>query len=228
MKLSIIVPAHNEEAFIAEAMGRIFETSISMEREVVVVDDGSTDRTNEILTDLKKKYDFVLIKHETNRGKGAALRTGYNVAKGDLVIIQDADLEYFPSDIPALLEQMENNDFIAVYGNRGVRQWPRFGYHYVLGAKLLTGIFNILYGQDVRDVYTCYKLFTRNAVLKMNLESNCFEFEAEVSCKFAKMGGKIKNVPIRYIPRNKDQGKHIGFNDAVLGLFTILKYKFNK
>jgi glycosyltransferase involved in cell wall biosynthesis len=225
MKLSIIVPVHNEGSFVAEAIKQIFDVNYSAGLEVVVIDDGSTDKTNKILSNLRNSYDFIFISHEINRGKGAALRSGFAVATGDYIIIQDADLEYFPSDIPALLEKMDSSGKTAVYGNRGTRQWPRLGYYYVLGAQLLTIVFNILYRQKVRDLYVCYKLFTRQTILDMNLESEGFEFEAEVSCKFAKVGGTIINVPIRYVPRSKDEGKHIGFMDAVHGMFAIIKYK---
>lgn len=226
MNLSIIIPVHNEEKFIAETMKRVFAAPLNMEKEVVVIDDGSTDGTNRILSAAQKKYDFILAKHTINLGKGAALKTGFNLAVGDFVVIQDADLEYNPADIPKLSKQIDGDDFMAVYGDRGQNKWPRFGYHYVLGARFLTAIFNILYGQRVKDLYTGYKLFRRSDIIKMNLQSAGFEFEAEVSCKFVKNGGKILEVPISYAPRNKNQGKHIGLKDALLGFFTIIKQRF--
>ncbi len=223
MTLSIIIPVHNEERFISETLGRIFETHFPVDIEVIVVDDGSTDGTAEILASLTDKYKFILTRHETNLGKGSALRTGFNMAHGDLVVIQDADLEYHPFDILKMLEVVDIKEMIAIYGDRRAIKWPKYGYHYVLGSRLMTATFNLLYKQNVRDLYTGYKLFRRADIIKMNLQSVGFEFEAEVSCKFVKCGGRILNVPISYSPRNVDQGKHIGAKDALTGLLTILK-----
>jgi dolichol-phosphate hexosyltransferase len=226
MKLSIVIPVHNEERFIAETIRQVFQALPNTEKEVIVVNDGSSDSTGEILDGLNATYDFITITHESNLGKGEAVKTGIKKAKGDLLIIQDADLEYDPMDIPKLLERMNKDSRVAVYGNRGVRKWPRFGFHYVLGAKTLSTLFNVLFLQNIKDLYTCYKLFRREDIVRMNLQSSGFEFEAEVSCKFVKSGGKIFEVPIRYSPRDKKDGKHIGFMDAVFGFFTILKNRF--
>jgi glycosyltransferase involved in cell wall biosynthesis len=226
MKLSIIIPVHNEERFIAETMRQVFGALSNVEKEVIVVNDGSSDGTADILADMNKMHDFITIAHESNCGKGEAVKTGIKRATGELLIIQDADLEYNPADIPKLLARITNGGRVAVYGNRGTRKWPRFGFHYVLGAKILSMLFNILYRQNVKDLYTCYKLFRREDVVSMNLQSTGFEFEAEVSCKFVRSGGSIFEVPIDYTPRNKKQGKHIGFMDAVSGFFTIIRYRF--
>ena len=227
MKLSIIIPVHNEAKFVTETLKRVYQVSLNVDKEVIVIDDGSTDGTGEILADLHGKYNFTLVRHTTNLGKGMAFRTGFNIATGDFVIIQDADLEYHPKDIPKLLERIDDDNSVAVYGDRGQSKWPKFGYHYVLGARFLTIVFNILYGQKIKDLYTCYKLFRPNDIIKMNLQSTGFEFEAEVSCQFVRNGGKILEVPIDYFPRDKNQGKHIGLKDAFWGLFTIIKYRFS-
>lgn len=222
MKLSIIIPVHNEELFIAETLRRVFETPLPVEKEIIVVDDGSSDGTGAILAALHRTHDFMLATHSANIGKGAAVRTGIGRAQGDFIIIQDADLEYHPADIPKLLAQVNREDPVAVYGDREAKKWPRYGYQYVVGAKLLTVLFNILYGQNINDLYTGYKLFRRDDLLRMNLQSTGFEFEAEVSCMFIKNGGKIREVPISYFPRNKNQGKHIGYRDAFKGMGTIV------
>lgn len=225
MKLSIIIPAHNEGRYIEEILRRVSNINLNIKKEIVVIDDGSTDATSKILETLKEKYNLKLLRHEKNLGKGRAIRTALGVITGDLVIIQDADLEYPPEDMPKLLAAM-NKKVVAVYGSRSARKWPKFGFHYVLGAKILTLMINVLYGAKLTDVYTGYKLFNLDKInvdLLKNLKSEGFEFEAEVTCKILQNKGKIVEVPINYNPRNKEEGKHIGFKDAVLGFFTILK-----
>jgi len=227
MKLSIIIPAYNEEDFIGTLIEKVFSVSFSCDKEVIVVNDCSTDNTQKILEKIKGKYNFKLLKHEKNFGKGKAIKTGLEEVTGNLVIIQDADLEYNPKDIPILLEKT-NQDISAVYGNRGTTRWPKRGYHYVIGAKILTQTINLLYGSKLKDAYTGYKLFNLEKVdidLLKNLKSSGFEFEAEITCKILKNRGKIVEVPINYIPRNKEEGKKIKFKDALLGLLTVIKCK---
>jgi len=226
MKLSIIVPAHNEERYIAKTLEQVFAIELPGEKEVVVVNDGSTDNTKNILADLAKNYNFKLREHDKNQGKGAAIKTGLEIVTGNLIIIQDADLEYSPRDIPALLSAI-NENISAVYGMRNSKIWSRT--HYVLGARILTSVINILYGVKLRDTYTGYKLFNLNKIdlnLLKNLISTGFEFEAEVTCKILRNKGYIAETPISYYPRNKKEGKHIGPKDAFRGLWTILKCRF--
>jgi len=161
-------------------------------------------------------------------GKGAAIQTGLKQASGDYVIIQDADLEYNPEDIPKLLSAISNRTGrpLAVFGKRGYKAYPERGFHYVIGAWLLTAFYNLLYNQNLTDLYTGYKLIPTSIFKDLNIQSKGFEFEAEVACKLAKRGVIIKEVSINYKPRNKEQGKHIRFKDAVKGFWTILKLIF--
>lgn len=224
-KLSIIVPAHNEEKYIEETLRRIFLFSTTFEKEIIVVDDGSSDGTMGILEKKRGENGFILLKHEKNLGKGRAVKTGLGAATGDLCIIQDADLEYLPEDIPKLLEAADE-EVSAVYGMRSARKWPKFGFHYVLGAKIMTLLVNILYGSRLHDVYTGYKLFNLRKVdmsMLRNLKSEEFEFEAEVTCRILEKRGIIREIPINYAPRDKKEGKHIGWKDAFLGVFTIFR-----
>ena len=181
--LSIIIPAYNEEAFIAKVLEKVFSIPSSIDKEVIVVDDGSRDGTLEILESLKLKYNFKLISHENNLGKGAAIKSGIREAQGTHTIIQDADLEYDPQEIPKLLKEM-NEDVWAVYGRRPSRRAPERGVHYIVGAKLLTLTINLLYGAHLKDAYTGYKLFNLEKINKetfLNLRSSGFEFESRAS-----------------------------------------------
>ncbi len=225
MKLSIIIPVLNEEKTIATVIAQAEEVLIpGWEKEIIVVDDGSQDNTeNEI-----KKFDVQFLKHETNAGKGAAIKTGIAHSTGDAIIIQDADLEYDPKDWPALLAKLRDEKIAAVYGSRNLNPGRRGYPHYVLGVAALSVFANLLYGSHLTDVYTCYKLFRASVLKKINLESNGFEFEAEVTAKLLNSGYQIQEVPIRYYPRSFDEGKKIRFRDGIIGFWTLLKYKFKK
>jgi dolichol-phosphate mannosyltransferase len=229
MKLSIIIPVHNEEKFIQETLSKVFGVALECEKEVIVVNDGSTDGTAQILKEVAKKYDFKLMTHGTNRGKGSAIKTGLELATGDAIIVQDADLEYDPKNIPALLAKLDPSIW-AVYGRRSGKVWPERGLHYILGAKLLTWAINTLYDSSLHDTYTGYKLFNLEKVLELlrSLKSTGFEFEAEITCKILKAGGEIIETPIDYIPRSVAEGKHIGWLDGVKGLLTIIGFRFRK
>lgn len=225
MKLSIFMPAYNEKNTIDAAISKVMALQTGCEKELVVVDDGSRDGTAEILEDLHKRFNFTLLRHEKNLGKGAAFKTACAAATGDLLIIQDADLEYDPSDIPTLLAKM-TDDVAAVYGYRGIKRWPERGFHYVIGAKLLTWMIDLLYAVNLSDLYVGYKLFRLNDLKKLNILSRGFEIEAEITCKILNAGGKIVETPIHYIPRSRMDGKKIGIRDAFIGFWTILKYRF--
>jgi glycosyltransferase involved in cell wall biosynthesis len=230
MKLSILIPAHNEDRTIEKVLKKVMQVNLGKwEREIIVVDDGSTDKTKAILERFPagladKKKAVKILYHNKNQGKGAAIRTALLSATGNYVIIQDADLEYDPSDIPKLLSSAKTG--VTVFGNRGVKRYPERGFHFVLGAKILTWTVNLLYGRRLYDLYTGYKLIPRKVLSSLRLQSNGFEFEAEVTCKLIKQGVNIIEIPIKYQPRNKVQGKHIGYKDFFKGFWTILKLMF--
>lgn len=230
MKVSIIIPTYNEAATLAQVIEKVLHIGIGdWEREVIVVDDGSFDDTYKILTELKNS--IVVLNHKTNKGKGAAIKTGIEKATGDYVLIQDADMEYDPQDIPRLLlcvvqEQKDRISHSAVYGNRGIRSYPERGIHYVIGAKLLTWAVNILYGSNIQDLYTGYKLIPTDILKKIDIHAQGFEFEAEVTCKLLISSVLVYEVPITYKPRNKQQGKKIRFLDAIRGFVTIISLRY--
>jgi len=225
MKLSVIIPCHNEEKYIEKVLTDVNSLELPCEKEIIAINDGSDDNTKALLKKLKGGVNFKLLEHNKNLGKGTAIKTGLGITTGDLIIIQDADLEYDPADIPFLLKKMEG-DVWAVYGNRGIKRWPKRGFHYMLGAKALTFLVNFIYRSNLHDVYTGYKLFNLNKTGKelfKNIKSSGFEFEAEITCKILEIQGKIIEVPINYTPRNKAEGKHIGLRDAFKGFFTIMR-----
>jgi glycosyltransferase involved in cell wall biosynthesis len=224
MKLSIIMPAFNEEKDILKVIKKVQNVKLPMEKEIIVVDDGSKDRTREILSAIKSK-EIKVILHEKNRGKGAAIRTGLSKATGDIILIQDADDEYDPSEYPKLIEPLLNGEMV-VFGSRfHGGHVPRYKFYY-LGNKLLTAATNLLYGSRINDMETCYKVFRREAIKGMVLRAKRFDFEPEITAKFLKRGYKIVEVPISYKSRSFQQGKKIKGSDGVKAFWYLIKYRF--
>lgn len=226
--VSVVIPCYNEKDTIALALERV--KNCGLKTEIIVVDDGSTDGTRDLLTgELKGKIDKILF-HKVNMGKGRALRTGFQAATGDLVIVQDADLEYDPKDFQRLVEPFiyGEADADVVYGSRYLRN-GRFrvdGFYHELGNKMLTGVSNICSDLSLTDMETCYKMFRREVIQSIKLCENRFGFEPEITAKIAKKRCKIYELPISYHPRTFEEGKKIGWKDAVRAIFCIIKYNF--
>jgi len=225
-KLSIIIPVFNEKNTIEQILQRVIDAPVfNFEKEIIVVNDGSTDGTSKILKELKNKFDFILLEHSKNQGKGIAVQTALKKVSGDFILIQDADLEYSPQDYPRLLKTV-NKDNLIVYGSRNINPENQGYSHYVLGAKFLTFLLNKLFKTKLTDAYTCYKLIPASVIKNIKIKSSGFEFEAEITTKILKKGIPIKEVPIHYFPRKFKQGKKIRFKDGIIGIWTMIKYKF--
>lgn len=229
MKLSIIVPAYNEEKTIGKIIEELKSIEFGVEKEIIIVDDGSTDNTSSILKELQNKFkEIKVIFHKKNQGKGAAIRTGIKISTGDIIAIQDADTEYNPHQIKDLIQPILKNDCLIVYGSRFLKENPVLYKKYYFGNKFISWVIRKLFGGNVTDAYTCYKIFHRKTLENITLESKGFEIEAELTCKFLKNKYRILELPISYTPRSLKEGKKIKFKDAIIGLLTILKIKFFK
>lgn len=225
MKLSIIIPVYNEVESIQTILKRVQDQKLA--DEIVIVDDGSKDGTREILKTLDGKDGVRVILHEKNKGKGAAVRTGMGAATGDLMLIQDADLEYDPRDIPDLLKPIEEGLADVVYGSRFLGRARRVTmFWHQLANQLLTLMTNILYNTILTDMETGYKLFRREVLNGMTLRANSFDFEPEFTAKILKRKLRIFEVPITFNPREYSQGKKIKLHDAFIAVWTLLKYRF--
>jgi glycosyltransferase involved in cell wall biosynthesis len=226
-RLSVVVPVYNERATVAEAIRRVRAAPVAMELEVIVVDDGSTDGTSEILATLHDSTVRVL-RHETNRGKGAAIRTALEHVTGDLVMIHDADLEYDPDDWPALIEPVLKGKASVVYGSRftGARK-NMLPSHWV-GNRLLSLLTNLLYRSTLSDMETGAKLFERRALEGLNLREDRFGFEPEVTAKVLRRGYRIYEVPVSYAGREPEEGKKITWRDGIPALLALLRYRFGR
>jgi glycosyltransferase involved in cell wall biosynthesis len=228
-KLSVVIPAYNERHTVADLLRRVAEAPLpdGLELEMLVVDDGSSDGTRELLRELEAKADppFRLIEHPRNRGKGAALRTGFEHAAGDVVLVQDADLEYNPRDYPVLLQPILEDEADVVYGSRflGGPHRVMFFWHYV-GNRLLTTMSNMFTDLNLSDMETCYKVFRAEVLGRLNLVSNRFGIEPEITAKIAKAKVRIYEVPISYHGRTYAEGKKIGWRDGVSAIWAILRY----
>lgn len=225
MKITVVIPIYNEINTIDEILKRVQAQDIV--NEIVLVDDGSTDGTRDYLKIMEDREGLLVVLHENNRGKGAAVRTGFEHATGDVILIQDADLEYDPRDYPALLKPIEEGLSDVVYGSRflgGPRKTAMFWH--MVANKLLTLMTNILYDTILSDMETGYKVFRREVINNMPLKARRFEFEPEFTAKILKRGYRIYEVPITFNPRDYDEGKKIGLKDAFEAVWALLKYRF--
>lgn len=222
MKVSIIIPAYNEEKTLPVILKKVLSQVIPYEKEVIVVDDGSTDHTRE-LADKYKNIKWIT--NRQNLGKGASVRRGLKIATGDLILIQDADLEYSPSDYPKLLKPFQDLNVKAIYGSRVLGGNPVSHWTFNLGGRLVTAITNFLYGTKITDEPTGYKVFRKEILNKFHLKSKRFEFCPELTAKIAKAGIPIIEVPIKYNPRPISQ-KKIKWHDGIAAIFYLAKYRF--
>jgi glycosyltransferase involved in cell wall biosynthesis len=225
MKLSVVIPVYNEKSTILEILRRV--RSVGLPKEVIVVDDCSTDGTREVLQGVSPSEDLKIVFHERNQGKGAALRTGFGTVTGDIVIVQDADLEYDPAEYPAMIQPILDNKADVVYGSRFLS-----GPHRVLlfwhsvGNKILTTLSNMLTDLNLTDMETCYKVFRADILRKLRFKENRFGFEPEFTAKIAKARYRIYEVPISYSGRDYSEGKKITWKDGAAAIYFIVKYRF--
>jgi glycosyltransferase involved in cell wall biosynthesis len=226
--LSVIIPAYNEGRTIGETVERVRQAPVEMARELIVVDDASTDDTAAVLRKLAAEHSgqVRVISHPINRGKGAAIRTGVEHARGDIILIQDADLEYDPRDYPVLLEPLLDNQADVVFGNRfhGGPHRVLYFWHYAAN-RFLTLLTNVLTGLNLSDMEVGYKVFRSDVLRRIELKSDRFGFEPEITVKVAKLGCRIYEVPIRYHGRTYAEGKKITWRDGLAALGHILRYR---
>ncbi len=224
--LSVVMPVYNEARTIVAAIERVLNAPVDLAKEIIVVDDASTDGTRQLLQNMSSG-EIRLVFHDVNRGKGAAIRTGVAHATGDIVLVQDADLEYDPRDYPLLLEPILEGHADVVFGNRfhGGPHRVLYFWHYAAN-RFLTLLTNLLTGLNVTDMEVGYKVFRRDVLRRLTLTSDRFGFEPEVTVKVAKLGCRVYEVPIRYYGRTYQEGKKITWRDGVAALFHLLRYRF--
>ena len=225
--LTVLMPVFNEQATLAEIIRRVRQVDVGLTLELIIVDDGPSDGTNKILRTLEDSTVRV-IAHEKNQGKGAALRTGLAHANGDIVVIQDADLEYDPEDWPALLAPILKGKASVVYGSRFTGQRKNMLPLHWAGNRLLSLVTNVLYSSTLSDMETCYKAFDRRVLKDLTVVSNRFDFEPEITAKVLRRGYRIYEVPISYAGREFDEGKKITWRDGVGALRALVKFRFTK
>ena len=226
MKLSIIIPVYNEERTVREVVEKVKNLKLPVQKEIIVVNDGSKDNSQKLLSKIRNK-DVILIFHKKNMGKGMAIRTGLKRAKGDIIAIQDADLEYNSSNLNYLIKPIMDGKAEVVYGSRFLKSNKIGSLSFYFANKILSIITSILYLKKITDMETCYKVFNKSVLKNINLKCRRFEFEPEFTAKILKKGYKILELPIDYNPRTKVQGKKIKVKDGIIALWTLLKYRFS-
>jgi len=229
MTLSVVIPVYNEAGTIREIVRRVLAVPLPLEKEVVIVDDASTDGTSAVLERIRSETPACkTLRHERNRGKGAALRTGFAAAAGEIVLVQDADLEYDPRDYPALLAPILEGYADVVFGSRFLGGGPHrvvFFWHYV-GNRLLTTLSNMLTDLNLTDMEVCYKVFRREVLASLRLCEDRFGFEPEITAKVARGRWRVYEVPVAYYGRGYAEGKKVSWRDGLWALWCILKYRF--
>ena len=228
MKLSIVIPVYNERGTIQEIIRRVRAAPVGIEiaKEIVAVDDYSTDGTRDLLAIEAQSEDVKVVLHPVNMGKGAAVRTGLAHASGDVMLIQDADLEYDPDDYPALLKPILRGKAQVVYGSRFLGEHKAMLFWHSVGNNMLTLSANLLYDSCLTDMETCYKVFTREVAQKIKLRSPRWGFDPEITARILKLGYRIYEVPISYTGREFAEGKKISWRDGLVVLWTLLKCRF--
>lgn len=224
-KISILIPVFNEKDSLIELLSLVEKTNFGMEKEIILIDDYSTDGTRNLYSETRHK----VIYHDKNMGKGAALRTGINAAEGDIIIIQDADLEYNPSDYLPLVEKIKNNEADVVYGSRFLdsRNKGKFLLLSFIANKTLTCLTKIIFGKNLTDMETCYKAFRADILKDIEIKSNRFDFEPEITAKVFKKNIRFMELPISYNARSVSDGKKITWKDGLQAIWTLIKYKFS-
>ena len=223
--LSVIVPVYNERATVAEIVRRMRRVDLPVDLEIVMVDDGSSDGTERILSAMEDSTLHV-VRHDGNRGKGAAVRTALEHARGDLVLIQDADLEYDPDDWPALLRPVLRGRAEVVYGSRFLGERESAGLSHWVRNRLLSVATNLLYGSSLSDMGSSLKLFERKVLDGVSIESERFDFEPEITAKVLRRGYRIYEVPVSHTARGRDEGRKFSWQDSVRALSTLLRFRF--
>ena len=231
MRLSIVIPVYNEAESLTEVLRRVWAVDVGMDKEIILVDDYSTDGTRDLYDEIKAEYGADRLKvffHERNRGKGAALRTGFAQVSGDIVLVQDADLEYDPADYPNLLRPIVEGKADVVYGSRfvgGEAHRVHLFWHMV-GNRFLTLLSNMMTNLNLTDMETCYKVFRADVLSRIRIRSNRFDFEPEITAKVARNGFRVYEVGISYAGRSYEEGKKITWRDGLHALWSIFRFRF--
>lgn len=230
LTLSIIIPCYNEEKVVGETVRRVLATDIGqIHKDVIVIDDGSSDRSAQIVQEIERHHPAVLrlLVQPKNKGKGAAVWRGMLAARGELIVIQDADLEYHPQDFRQMLPLFDIPHIDVVFGSRRLLpDNPVSGVAEYIGAQIINTLSNLLYRARITDQFTCYKMFRRELVPQLKMRTRRFEFDAELTAKLLRLGKRIQEVPIRYTPRSRAEGKKIRWRDGVSWMWQLIKLRF--
>ena len=228
MKLSIIIPVFNEEKTIHQLLKKVNSVNYGIEKEIIVVNDGSRDKTLERILEAQKKFKKMkIISYSKNKGKGYAIKRAIKLSSGDIIVIQDGDLEYDPRDLKKLIKPILNEEYKVVYGSRFLGKSSNFDIPlHFLGNKFLSFLTNLLYSKKISDMETCYKMMTRDVIKNIKLNATRFEFEPEITIKIIKSGHDIFELPINYESRSFKEGKKINWRDGLKAAYYLIKYRF--